>query len=150
MKKFNPNLYDILGRISRDATAAQIKEAYRAFAKIYHPDKNPNDKVAAEERMSALNEAYEILSDPKKRAEYNAKLLEHDANLKKAEAARKKREEDEKRKKQAEEEVKRKVKFNYQPKPKAEASSSDGAGLVGAALAVVALGLLFSALSDDE
>ena len=71
MKKFNPTLYDILGRISRDASPDEIKQAYRTFAKLYHPDKNPGDKVAAEERMTELNAAYEILSDPSKRKSHH-------------------------------------------------------------------------------
>ncbi len=72
MKK---DYYEILG-ISRTATAAEIKKAYRKKAIEYHPDKNPGDK-AAEEKFKEAAEAYEILSDPDKRARYDQ--FGHDA-----------------------------------------------------------------------
>lgn len=139
MQKFNPNLYEILGRISRDATPEEIKLAYRTFAKLYHPDKNPNDKAASEERMRELNEAYEILSNREKRNEYNAELLAHDESLRKAEEAWIRREEGEGRSKQMQESQK-----------KVSTKSSTGSGLVGVALGLVALGLLISAFSDNK
>lgn len=74
MINFDPSLYDILGRISREASQADIKKTYRILASTYHPDKNPNDSFNANEKMQELNEAYAILSDPKKRAEYNEQL----------------------------------------------------------------------------
>ncbi len=61
--------YDILG-ISRDASQEDIKRAYRRLAHQYHPDKNPGDK-RAEERFKEINEAYEVLKDPDKRATYD-------------------------------------------------------------------------------
>ncbi len=61
--------YEIL-EISRNATAAEIKKAYRKKAIQYHPDKNPGDKVA-EEKFKEAAEAYEILSDPDKKARYD-------------------------------------------------------------------------------
>ncbi|GAB4432961.1 MAG: DnaJ C-terminal domain-containing protein [Anaerolineales bacterium] len=61
--------YDILG-VSRNASEDEIRKAYRKLAMKYHPDKNPNDKQA-EERFKELNEAYQVLSDPKKRAHYD-------------------------------------------------------------------------------
>jgi uncharacterized membrane protein YsdA (DUF1294 family) len=61
--------YAILG-VPRNATPEQIKEAYRRLAKEYHPDKNPSPE--AEERFKLINEAYQVLSDPAKRAEYDA------------------------------------------------------------------------------
>jgi hypothetical protein len=60
--------YAILG-IPRDATQEQIKEAYRRLVKIYHPDRNPFPE--AEEMFKLINEAYHVLSDPAKRAEYD-------------------------------------------------------------------------------
>src|SRR2546421_7404626 len=61
--------YDILG-VQRDAEEEEIKKAYRKLAVKFHPDKNPGDK-AAEESFKELGEAYEILSDPQKRAVYD-------------------------------------------------------------------------------
>jgi uncharacterized membrane protein YsdA (DUF1294 family) len=61
--------YAILG-VPRNATLEQIKEAYRRLAKEYHTDKNPSPE--AEERFKLINEAYQVLSDPVKRAEYDA------------------------------------------------------------------------------
>jgi len=66
MKK---DYYEILG-ISRSATAAEIKKAYRKMAIKYHPDKNPGDKQA-EENFKLAAEAYEVLSDPDKKARYD-------------------------------------------------------------------------------
>ncbi len=61
--------YEILG-ISKDATNEEIKKNYRRLARQYHPDLNPGDKVA-EEKFKDINEAYEVLSDPGKRAQYD-------------------------------------------------------------------------------
>jgi curved DNA-binding protein len=61
--------YKVLG-VERNATADQIKRAYRQLAKKYHPDLHPGDK-AAEEKFKTINEAYEVLSDTDKRARYN-------------------------------------------------------------------------------
>jgi len=63
------DFYDILG-ISKNATAAEIKKAYRKKAIQYHPDKNPDDKQA-EEMFKKAAEAYEVLSDPQKKARYD-------------------------------------------------------------------------------
>ncbi|CAM3903325.1 molecular chaperone DnaJ [Flavobacterium branchiophilum] len=66
MKK---DFYEILG-INRNATEAEIKKAYRKKAIEFHPDKNPGDAVA-EENFKKAAEAYEILSDPQKKAKYD-------------------------------------------------------------------------------
>ncbi len=61
--------YEVL-QISKDATIAEIKKAYRKLAMKYHPDKNPGDKEA-EEKFKLINEAYTILSDEEKRRIYD-------------------------------------------------------------------------------
>ncbi|MCH2489632.1 MAG: molecular chaperone DnaJ [Flavobacteriales bacterium] len=61
--------YDILG-ISKNASAAEIKKAYRKKAIEFHPDKNPGD-TKAEEMFKKAAEAYEVLSDPNKKARYD-------------------------------------------------------------------------------
>jgi len=62
------NYYEILG-VARDAPPEEVKRAYRRLARQYHPDMNPGDKTA-EERFKLLGEAYEVLSDSDKRAQY--------------------------------------------------------------------------------
>ena len=61
--------YKILG-VGKNATADEIKKAYRQLAKKYHPDKNPGDK-SAEEKFKEITEANEVLSDPEKRKKYD-------------------------------------------------------------------------------
>lgn len=61
--------YQILG-VSETADKVEIKKKYRQLAKQYHPDANPGNKEA-EERFKNISEAYEILSDPQKRAKYD-------------------------------------------------------------------------------
>ena len=63
------NYYSILN-VSNNADEDQIKQAYRALAMKYHPDKNPDSK-AAEEKFKRISEAYSVLSDPQKRREYD-------------------------------------------------------------------------------
>jgi len=63
------NYYEILG-VARDASSEEIKKVYRRLARQYHPDLNPNDK-AAEEKFKDISEAYEVLSDPNKRSQYD-------------------------------------------------------------------------------
>jgi len=61
--------YEVLG-VSKTASDADIKRAYRRMAMKYHPDKNPDDK-GAEEKFKECAEAYEVLSDPEKRKRYD-------------------------------------------------------------------------------
>src|SRR3974390_2136334 len=61
--------YEILG-VPRKATAKDIRTAFRKLARKYHPDLNPGDK-AAEEKFKDLQEAYDVLSDAKKRGIYD-------------------------------------------------------------------------------
>ncbi|MFQ5571625.1 MAG: DnaJ domain-containing protein, partial [Rhodothermales bacterium] len=63
------NYYDTLG-VSEKAGAEEIKKVYRKLAREYHPDRNP-DKPNAEARFKEIQEAYSVLSDPKKRREYD-------------------------------------------------------------------------------
>ncbi len=66
---FEKDFYKVLG-VSEGASTDEIKRAFRNLARQYHPDKNPGDK-AAEERMKEISEASDVLTDPKKRAEYD-------------------------------------------------------------------------------
>lgn len=66
---YEKDFYKILG-IDKKATADEIKKKYRSLARDLHPDKNQGD-TAREEKFKAVSEAYDILSDSKKRAEYD-------------------------------------------------------------------------------
>src|SRR4026207_2156518 len=61
--------YKTLG-VKRDAKPEEIKKAYRRLARKHHPDVNPGDK-ASEERFKQTTEAFDVLSDPKKRSVYD-------------------------------------------------------------------------------
>jgi DnaJ-class molecular chaperone len=62
--------YEILGA-TKTASEAEIKKAYRKQALKWHPDKNPDKKAEAEEKFKEINEAYQVLSDAKKRQSYD-------------------------------------------------------------------------------
>ncbi|MGN6129335.1 MAG: DnaJ domain-containing protein, partial [Nocardioidaceae bacterium] len=65
----NKDFYKVLG-VAKDASAADIKKAYRALARANHPDSHPGDK-AAEDRFKAIAEAYDVVGDPEKRKQYD-------------------------------------------------------------------------------
>ena len=65
----NKNPYEVLG-VSKDASDTDIKKAYHKLVMKYHPDKNPGDK-SAEEKFKEVNNAFDILKDPQKRAAYD-------------------------------------------------------------------------------
>lgn len=67
--------YEVL-EVARDVTADQLKKSYRRLAMKYHPDQNPDDESAAE-KFKELTEAYQVLSDPNRRAQYDR--FGHDA-----------------------------------------------------------------------
>ncbi len=64
------NLYEVLG-LEKGASQDEIKKAYRKLARQYHPDKNPGDKEA-EEQFKEVQAAYDVLSDPEKREQYDS------------------------------------------------------------------------------
>ena len=69
MAESKRDYYEVLG-LQKGADEASIKKAYRSLAKKYHPDLNPGDKEA-EQKFKEVNEAYDVLSDPDKRAKYD-------------------------------------------------------------------------------
>ncbi|RWI98732.1 DnaJ C-terminal domain-containing protein [Mesorhizobium sp.] len=68
--------YEVLG-VAKNASAKEIKSAYRKLAKQHHPDQNPNDPKA-KERFAAANQAYEIVGDEKRRAAYDRGEIDAD------------------------------------------------------------------------
>lgn len=66
---FEKDFYSVLG-VKENAPAEEIKRAYKKLARQHHPDRNPGDR-SAEEKMKDASEAYDVLSDPRKREEYD-------------------------------------------------------------------------------
>jgi len=66
---FEKDYYEVLG-VPSTATEKDLTRAYRKLAKQYHPDANPGD-AAAEERFKEVQGAYDVLSDPEKRKQYD-------------------------------------------------------------------------------
>ena len=64
------DFYKLL-EVDRNASEAEIKKSYRKMAMKYHPDRNKDDKESAEKKFKQIKEAYEVLSDPKKRSAYD-------------------------------------------------------------------------------
>src|SRR5262245_66502394 len=62
--------YEVLG-VSRSCDDDELKRAYRKLAVKYHPDKNPDTRAEAEERFKEIAEAYQVLCDPQRRAQYD-------------------------------------------------------------------------------
>ncbi|WP_417093377.1 DnaJ domain-containing protein, partial [Megasphaera sp.] len=62
--------YEVLG-VPKDASDAEIKKAFKKLALKYHPDRNPDNPKAAEENVKDINEAYSVLWNKQKRAEYD-------------------------------------------------------------------------------
>src|SRR3954471_3092911 len=68
-RDFEKDYYAVLG-VPKNADKAAIRKAYRKLARQYHPDANAGD-VAAEEKFKEISEAYDVLSDDKRRSEYD-------------------------------------------------------------------------------
>lgn len=73
------NYYEILG-VNKNATLDEIKKAYRQAALRWHPDKNPDNKAAAEEKFKQVTEAYNTLSNDSLRKQYDKKIRSGDNN----------------------------------------------------------------------
>lgn len=76
--RLRPDHYELLG-VSREASAEEVRTAYRAGAMRWHPDRNRGDKQA-EAQFKRIAEAYRVLSDPDRRAAYDAGRVEGDGN----------------------------------------------------------------------
>jgi len=68
--------YDLLG-VDKSASKEELKKAFRKLSRKHHPDLNPDDTSASEEKFKEINEAYSVLSDPSKRQEYDLRQNGH-------------------------------------------------------------------------
>src|SRR5690242_15502644 len=80
--------YEVLG-VPKEANEKDIKSAYRKLARKWHPDANPDNPKDAEEKFKELQEAYAVLSDPEKRAKYDALGSDWESAARQAEQQRK-------------------------------------------------------------
>lgn len=78
--------YDNL-QIARNASPEVIRAAYKGLTQRYHPDRNPNDRERCERIMKAINQAFEVLSDPQRRAAHDAWIAEQEAAFRAESAA---------------------------------------------------------------
>ncbi|MGB0524950.1 MAG: DnaJ domain-containing protein [Flammeovirgaceae bacterium] len=74
------NYYHILG-LTATATDHEIKRAFKRLAVKYHPDKNPHDRRSAEEKFKRVNAAYQVLSNPSLKAQYDLRLMNRDYEI---------------------------------------------------------------------
>lgn len=128
------NYYAVLGNIPKTASEKEIQQAYRALVKIYHPDKNPNNP-GADAHMRQVNEAYQTLSDPVKRASYDQTLRVLEERARQAEFEKRKREKE------------AAARFAKQRTP---TNGSNVGAFLGVAFGLAAISLLVAALADDE
>jgi curved DNA-binding protein CbpA len=70
MSSNKKDYYEVLG-VKKEATADEIRKAYKKLAIKWHPDKNPDNKEEAENKFKEISEAYSVLSDPEKKKEYD-------------------------------------------------------------------------------
>lgn len=91
LQRKSENMYDYYAAlgVEKEANDGEIKKAYRALAKTYHPDLNPGNQ-AAEKTFKEIIEAYSILSDPEKRKQYDQQQAgpQQDNRMKKTENSR--------------------------------------------------------------
>jgi len=88
--------YGVLG-VGRYASTDEIKSAYRAKAKVWHPDKNPNDPELASQKFREIAAAYEMLSDPIRKRQYDNQLRREQQNRERYEQQRRHQQERERR-----------------------------------------------------
>jgi DnaJ domain len=69
----NKTHYQVLG-VDFNASHAELKKAYKRLARVYHPDLNPKRKITATDRFQRLQEAYDVLSDPSTRQQYDQSM----------------------------------------------------------------------------